>query len=70
MTSSKQLRSKINRYLIGDTYIMNTSVNEHTYHLRGLSTDTKPILKNLSNGSSFLEIDTGKFYIFDGSSLS
>ena len=49
---------------------MNTLVNEHTYHFRGLSTDTKPILKNLSNGSSFLEIDTGKFYIFDGSSLS
>ena len=43
---------------------MNTSVNEHTYHLRGLSTDEKPILEKLSNGSSFLEIDTGKFYIF------
>ena len=49
---------------------MNTSVNEHTYHLRGLSTDQKPILEKLSNGSSFLEIDTGEFYIFDGSSLS
>ena len=49
---------------------MNTSVNEHTYHLRGLSADTKPILEELSNGSSLLEIDTGKFYIFDGSSLS
>lgn len=49
---------------------MNTSVNEHTYHFRGLSTDQKPILETLSNGSSFLEIDTGKFYIFDGSSLS
>lgn len=49
---------------------MNTSVNEHTYHFRGLSTDQKPILEKLSNGSSFLEIDTGKFYIFDGSSLS
>ena len=41
---------------------MNTSVSEHTYHLRGLSTDQKPILEKLSNGSSFLEIDTGKFY--------
>ena len=49
---------------------MNTSVNEHNYHLRGLSTDTKPIHEKLRNGSSFLEIDTGKFYIFDGSSLS
>ena len=49
---------------------MNTSVNEHTYHLRGLSTDAKPILERLRNGSSFLEIDAGKLYIFDGSSLS
>ena len=49
---------------------MKTSVNEHTYHFRGLSTDKKPILGKLSNGSSLLEIDTGKFYIFDGSTLS
>ena len=49
---------------------MNTPVNEHTYHLRGLSTKKKPILGELGNGSSLLETDTGKFYILDGSSIS
>ena len=32
--------------------------------LRGLSTDTKPT-EHVSNGSVFLEIDTGEVYIFD-----
>ena len=31
--------------------------------LRGLSTDEKPT--NYGNGSIFLEIDTGKLYLFD-----
>lgn len=31
---------------------------------RGLSTDTKPT-DNVINGSSFIEIDTGKIYFFD-----
>lgn len=36
--------------------------------LRGLSTDDKPtIIENqlVDNGSSFIEIDTGKVYLFD-----
>ena len=32
--------------------------------LRGLSTDEKPT-ENIDNGSSFIEIDTGKIYMFD-----
>ena len=39
-----------------------------TVELRGLSTDTKPTVfngKTIENGSSFIEIDTGKIYLFD-----
>ena len=36
----------------------------NVYDLRGLSTDQKP-LENVGNGSTFLEIDTGKVFIFD-----
>lgn len=32
--------------------------------LRGLSTDTKPT-ENVENGTIFIEIDTGKIYMFD-----
>ena len=31
---------------------------------RGLSTDTKPT-ENVINGSAYIEIDTGKVYLFD-----
>lgn len=31
---------------------------------RGLSTDTKPT-ENITNGTVFIEIDTGKVYMFD-----
>lgn len=31
---------------------------------RGLSTDSKPT-ENITNGSVFIEIDTGKLYMFD-----
>lgn len=34
------------------------------YDIRGTSTDTKPT--NVPNGSSFIEIDTGSGYLFDG----
>lgn len=55
---------------------MITDTNEHYVHgmplkLKGLSTDTYPYLgdkvqgKPLVNGSSLLEIDTGKFSFFD-----
>lgn len=36
--------------------------------LRGLSTDTKPTEldeKSIANGTTFIEIDTGKIYLFD-----
>jgi hypothetical protein len=36
--------------------------------LRGLSTDTKPTEingKTINNGSTFIEIDTGKIYFYD-----
>lgn len=36
--------------------------------LRGLSTDTKPTEingKTINNGSTFIEIDTGKLYFYD-----
>lgn len=36
--------------------------------LRGLSTDTKPTEINgkiINNGSTFIEIDTGKIYFYD-----
>lgn len=35
---------------------------------RGLSTDTKPTTLNdedINNGSTFIEIDTGKIYFYD-----
>ena len=39
-----------------------------TVELRGLSTDTKPTEinnKTIDNGSTFVEIDTGKIYFYD-----
>ena len=35
---------------------------------RGLSTDTKPLKlgdKDINNGAMFIEMDTGKIYLFD-----
>ena len=43
---------------------MITSVGEKTYEFRGLSTDEKPI-DRVGNGSVFIEIDTGKVFMFD-----
>lgn len=43
---------------------MITTINEKTYEFRGLSTDEKPI-ERVGNGSVFIEIDTGKVFIFD-----
>ena len=43
---------------------MTTTINEKTYEYRGLSTDAKPVEK-AGNGSVFIEMDTGKVYIFD-----
>ena len=51
------------------------SVNRRTLYgevyndVRCLSTDEKPT-ENINNGSTLVEIDTGKRYIFDASSLA
>ena len=47
---------------------MTTIINEKTYEYRGLSTDVKPMEK-AGNGSVFIEMDTGKVYIFDEENL-
>lgn len=42
--------------------------NYKTVELRGLSTDTKPTEigeGKIDNGSVFIEIDTGKIYLYD-----
>lgn len=42
--------------------------NNLEVELRGLSTDTKPttlVGKPVANGSVFIEIDTGKVYMYD-----
>lgn len=36
----------------------------NVYDLRGLSSDKKPVEK-VGNGSTFIEMDTGKVFIFD-----
>ena len=43
---------------------MITTINEKTYEFRGLSTDEKPI-ERVGNGSVFIELDTGKVFMFD-----
>ena len=43
---------------------MTTTINEKTYEYRGLSTDVKP-LEEAGNGSVFIEMDTGKVFMFD-----
>lgn len=43
---------------------MITVTDERTYEFRGLSTDIKPI-ERVGNGSIFIEMDTGKVYMFD-----
>ena len=43
---------------------MITATNEKTYEFRGLSTDEKPV-ERVGNGSIFIEIDTGKVFMFD-----
>ena len=47
---------------------MITNVNEWVIELRGLSTDKKPLKKDykfLGNGSTLLEMDTAKVFIYD-----
>lgn len=43
--------------------VMVSAQTDKTYQFVGLSTDTKPT-ENLSNGSQFIEMDTGKVYFY------
>ena len=52
--------TKNNKFEQAETFII--------VELRGLSTDTKPTEingKTINNGSTFIEIDTGKIYFYD-----
>ena len=45
-----------------------TTGNDREIELRGISTDEKPTTidgKDIANGTVFIEIDTGKLYMFD-----
>lgn len=45
-----------------------TNEKKKDVEIRGLSTDTKPSIEDLpdlTNGSVFIEIDTGKIYFYD-----
>jgi hypothetical protein len=45
-----------------------TTGNDREIELRGISTDEKPATidgKDIANGTVFIEIDTGKLYMFD-----
>lgn len=45
---------------------MVTGSNENgVVTIYGLSTDTKPINKNLRNGTKFIEMDTSHVYFYD-----
>ena len=37
----------------------------YTYEFRGLSTDDKSEITNMTNGSIFFEMDTSKVYMYD-----
>lgn len=39
-----------------------------TYEFRGLSTDNKDAITELTNGSVFFEMDTGKVFMYDAAS--
>lgn len=44
--------------------ITREGVETKEIEMRGLSTDEKPT-ENIVNGTSFIEIDTGKVYMYD-----
>lgn len=47
------------------TYRKNTLIKDKAeLELRGLSTDEKPT-EDVANGTTFIEIDTGKIYMYD-----
>lgn len=44
--------------------MVSTVTNDNCFEFRGLSTDKKPT-KGIGNGSIFLEMDTGKVFMFN-----
>lgn len=44
---------------------MITGYNDRTPQFNGLSSDEKPINSTIGNGALFLEMDTGKVFVFD-----
>lgn len=51
--------------------IVQTNQRPNEIELRGLSTDTKPTAqdnKDITNGTIFLEIDTGNIYLYNSES--
>lgn len=44
---------------------MITGYNDRTAQYNGLSSDTKPTGPMVANGSIFLEMDTGKVFVYD-----
>ena len=57
----------ISLYKVENTYTKPSGTYK-AVELRGLSTDTKPTeigTNKIDNGSTFIEIDTGKVYLFD-----
>ena len=46
--------------------MITSTTDQRTMDLVGLSTDTKPVDKEwLGNGSTFLEMNTGKVFVYD-----
>ena len=53
------------------TQVANNGKVTYLLELRGLSTDSKPTTianGDIENGSSFIEIDTGDVYLYNGTS--
>lgn len=42
-----------------------TDPNPFAMDIRGLSTDDKPVGQEVKNGSTFLEMDTSKVFMYD-----
>lgn len=49
---------------VKETFSANGKTRGYALEYRGLSTDSKPT-EGVINGAAFIEIDTGKVYLFD-----
>ena len=49
-----------------DADLLNTAQANRPHNYYGLSTDVKP--ESANNGSRYIEMDTGKLYLFDAES--